>query len=606
MSAILSKTKLHDLLIAAAIFLGSFFVYSLSLGSLEFFRHTEADRSLIAWEMLQSSDFLVPTLLHSPILTKPPMFYWFIAMSHSFFGEVTEYTSRFPSAFLAAFFLSLSYLFFTTINFSKRQALVIAVAIGTAFKYMQLSVAAEIDMSYAFFSSLSLYFCFLGFKDQSLRTTLVSYVLAALAFLVKGPPIVVFYGASSLLYYIWSQKVSIFKREYPFTKYLLNNVLGAIVFLGVVLCWLIPLANHVGWAELKYQFEVEILNRFSSDTTKGRGVFFYPVSVVLDTMPYGLFLLVGVVAYIRKYLKKEVSLSETIKKIFPFSAFSMIVVFVAVFFLSLSEGKASRYWFPVYPFAIICCYYAYRSFESGKNVRLIHGCLKPFYVSVLVFGVSLFLEALGVLNVSILGIEVLNRVLSIKMETKAVFASFCLLLGVMFFICASTIRLSKIDPVQCSLDTSRGAFMFTAGIMILVHAGFGTFFVPYRNEARGIQPYVEVMHSKLDQREAVFSLESFQRWNHFYLKKLGHDIVRITPAIARSLKDSPEDVHLILDLEEEGWRLKQLAFSGFSYELVALFEDIRDPYMLIKIPAKAFVAFDPRESFPTSPTPALY
>ena len=37
--------------------------------ALEFFRHTEADRSLIGWEMLQSGEFLVPHLLGSVILT---------------------------------------------------------------------------------------------------------------------------------------------------------------------------------------------------------------------------------------------------------------------------------------------------------------------------------------------------------------------------------------------------------------------------------------------------------------------------------------------------------------------------------------------------------
>src|SRR6516164_7259502 len=54
----------------------------------------------VAWEMLRSGNWLVPTLDTLPYFHKPPLFYWLTAASLAVFG-VNEWAARLPSLLAA-------------------------------------------------------------------------------------------------------------------------------------------------------------------------------------------------------------------------------------------------------------------------------------------------------------------------------------------------------------------------------------------------------------------------------------------------------------------------------------------------------------------------
>src|SRR5262245_34100539 len=58
----------------------------------------ETRRALIAREMAQRGDWIVPHQQGLPWLTKPPLQYWAIALSTSLFGGESVFAIRFPSA----------------------------------------------------------------------------------------------------------------------------------------------------------------------------------------------------------------------------------------------------------------------------------------------------------------------------------------------------------------------------------------------------------------------------------------------------------------------------------------------------------------------------
>src|SRR5262245_30290636 len=62
---------------------------------------TESLRAIIAAEMLDSGNWLVPRLYGEPLFTKPPGMYAAIALCSLPWGRVTEFSARLPSALAA-------------------------------------------------------------------------------------------------------------------------------------------------------------------------------------------------------------------------------------------------------------------------------------------------------------------------------------------------------------------------------------------------------------------------------------------------------------------------------------------------------------------------
>ena len=62
--------------------------------------------------MLQTGNWVVPTLYGEPLFTKPPGMYAAIALCSWPFGEVSEWTARLPSASAASITVLLMYWFF--------------------------------------------------------------------------------------------------------------------------------------------------------------------------------------------------------------------------------------------------------------------------------------------------------------------------------------------------------------------------------------------------------------------------------------------------------------------------------------------------------------
>lgn len=330
-----------EIVTVVGIFIAVFAFNALGLGSLEFFRHTEADRALIGWEMHQRGDYLVPHLLGSVLLTKPPLFYWLIAFCVWFTHSTAEWAFRLPSVTAAAALAATQYVIFRRVNRDRNLALFAAFVVASSGAFLVLGSVCEIDMVYAFLNTLALYLLFLGFEFRNSRTIILSYLVLALAFLTKGPPSIAFFGIAGFVLLVLDI------RRNAMTGFLVRNKIGAHL-LGVLVAsliiglWLVPLANHVGWAELKHQFQVEIVNRVFDESTRGRGWLYYPVDIVRAFLPWSLVVIGGCVYGYRK--RQWFSISGS-----PFFIFCLTTSLFSVLLLSFAEGKAGRYAFPVYP-----------------------------------------------------------------------------------------------------------------------------------------------------------------------------------------------------------------------------------------------------------------
>ena len=95
--------------------------------------------------MLRTGNWIVPTLYGEPLFTKPPGMYVAIALCSCFGGDVTEWTSRLPSALAATCTVLLTYWFFAR-QLGRRAGLLAALLLPMSVFWLERSTSAEIDM----------------------------------------------------------------------------------------------------------------------------------------------------------------------------------------------------------------------------------------------------------------------------------------------------------------------------------------------------------------------------------------------------------------------------------------------------------------------------
>jgi 4-amino-4-deoxy-L-arabinose transferase-like glycosyltransferase len=97
-----TQFRLSPLIELALIFVAGLFIYGWKLGVAPL-AGTEPLRALVAHQMVQSGDLLVPHIYGELYLRKPPLQYWIVAAVEWAAGHGDEFIWRLPSAVGSAF-----------------------------------------------------------------------------------------------------------------------------------------------------------------------------------------------------------------------------------------------------------------------------------------------------------------------------------------------------------------------------------------------------------------------------------------------------------------------------------------------------------------------
>lgn len=143
----------------------------------------------VAWAMLNSGDWLTPTLDGLPYFHKPPLFYWLTGLSLKLFG-VNDWAGRLASVFGAL--VAVGGLFFFVRGYAEQRLATLAVAVlvtqpmffaGAQYANLDMLVAGMISATIVCGASAILRLD----SGQSYRPVLAAaYVFAALGVLAKG------------------------------------------------------------------------------------------------------------------------------------------------------------------------------------------------------------------------------------------------------------------------------------------------------------------------------------------------------------------------------------------------------------------------------------
>lgn len=234
------------------------------------FQGEEGRRVIIALNMLNTGDWIVPYVEGVVYLKKPPMFNWLLAGIFKLTGNVSEVTARIPSvitAFLTALVLSL---FYKRLTKSESVWFILPGIIFLTFsEVIGKTIKSEIDVTFTLFVTISLlaWFYFYEVRSRPVLAWTVGLFFVGISFLTKGVQAPVFFYSSVIPYMVFRKEL---KKCYS-----LSHLAGIFIFLFVVMLWLIPLASRVGLDNLMNIWWREIAVR--QEPMRGDGFFIHLV-----------------------------------------------------------------------------------------------------------------------------------------------------------------------------------------------------------------------------------------------------------------------------------------------------------------------------------------
>ena len=151
-------------------------------------RHGESRRAEVSREMVVSGNWVVPHINGEPFVTKPPLFYWAVALMFTARGQFDELSARLPSFLAGTLGVLLTY-FWANAMFSARVGLLAGIMLATNFLYGGMTRSSEADIMLTLFTTAALYFFTLGYlrrrndltRERRWNYSTAMYALAAVS-----------------------------------------------------------------------------------------------------------------------------------------------------------------------------------------------------------------------------------------------------------------------------------------------------------------------------------------------------------------------------------------------------------------------------------------
>ncbi|MBI1341405.1 MAG: hypothetical protein GC171_00575 [Terrimonas sp.] len=174
------------------------------------YENDESRRALVSAEMIFSKNYITPTLNGEIYLNKPPLYNWIIILYFKLLGSFSTFALRLP-VIVATIGMGLSIYYYT------KKYLHHTIAFFTAFAFMTNgrilifdSFIGLIDTSFAWLVYLNFILIYhYGEKKKYYQLFMITYLIVAAGFLMKGLPAIVFQGITLLTYFIWKKKFRI-------------------------------------------------------------------------------------------------------------------------------------------------------------------------------------------------------------------------------------------------------------------------------------------------------------------------------------------------------------------------------------------------------------
>ncbi len=317
----------------------------IDLGGLGLTDRDEGSNAEAAREMLETGDWVSPTLNYEPRFAKPAFVYWLISAAYAVFG-VNEFSARLPSALFGVGLILLQYGFLTRVG-GERVALFGALILLLNIETIGISRMVLTDPELVFFTTLAGYSFWLGMEVEPCKRWcfLGFYVGMACAMLAKGPVGIIIPLLAVIPYLsITGQWKQFWKRGYP--------------MIGVLLCCVIA----APWYIAMFMIHGEVYIAAAQANTTGRfanpmeghggTILFYIPILFLGFFPWSAFLPASLYLSLKdwKIFRETTADRSAEQKLAMFCGLWIIGILV---FFTLSATRLPHYIFPLFPAAAI-------------------------------------------------------------------------------------------------------------------------------------------------------------------------------------------------------------------------------------------------------------
>lgn len=340
-------TRLTHLLLLVAL---SGLLVWFDLGALDLTDRDEGSNAEAAREMVETGDWISPTLNYQPRFAKPVLIYWLMSAAYVIFGE-SEFAARLPSALFGTGLILLQYLFLARLR-GHTVGLFGASILLLNLEIVAISRMALTDSVLVFFMTLALYGFWLGLhgEGRSRHAIWCLYVGMALGTLTKGPVGVVVPLLVIVPYLTFSRRWGEFWRHG-------RPVGGLVVFLLLATPWYAAMLARHGSSYLA-SAQAETVGRFVSTIGghSGTPLFYVPV-LLFGLFPWSGFLIVGLYQAIRAMRQRGTDATKSTEATrtshLELETFAAIWVMAVFTFFSLSATRLPHYIAPLFPAAAI-------------------------------------------------------------------------------------------------------------------------------------------------------------------------------------------------------------------------------------------------------------
>ena len=312
---------------------------------------------LVAKEMVESGNFIMPHRNKKPYPDKPPLYFWTIVAASKITGGFNTPAGILPVATAGALSILLVFFIAIKLGFNEETAFAASIIFAASPKVWWQSSHAQIDMVLAFLVYLSVYLALLYLEKNRELFLSLSFFVMGLATLAKGPVGLIIPLGSIIVYLLWTKK---WGNTKVFT---FKSILSYLLPVGLWLALLIAQSLSGGnTAYLENILFKQTVVRFAKSWHHFQPVYYYLKVIVYDFFPWSIFLY-----YFLWHLwknRKEYKLSDREKFLLSWFLFT-------VAFFSLPSGKRGLYILPMYPAMSILVADFILKFKDKKTVKIL-------------------------------------------------------------------------------------------------------------------------------------------------------------------------------------------------------------------------------------------